>query len=121
MIVGSCIILCFAGNHWLFAGTYFEFVPVRVLKKYGVIAGAVLRTDFRPFDFMPANVPNQFRNLIHARSFFRPESNSGAVRLMLSVLSESKKRGGLVPTYRVERSPLRVRSITSEAQRRQQL
>jgi hypothetical protein len=107
-------------NDWILAAADFEFVAVRVFKKEPVIAGAVVGTDFRSFQSLPADLSHESCNSVYVIAGVALERNPGAVWLMISIFSETEKLRRLVRTDTVKCSPRFIRAVATETERGQQ-
>src|SRR6266852_5514528 len=91
-LLGEVFSFC---NDRIFAAADFQFVAVRVLKKEGVIAGAVPSANFRTFQILAANFAHESRDAVDFGGGVRPERDARPVRLMMSILGEAEKIRGL--------------------------
>src|ERR1700730_5569723 len=106
-------------NDWLFATADLEFVSVGVLEEEGVIAGAVTGTQLWSFQIFAADLADELGDAVHFFTRLRPESDSCAVGLMMSIFGETKEFRRLVGTDRVKRSPVGVGPIAGKSKLRQ--
>jgi hypothetical protein len=108
-------------NDRTFPATNFQFVPVRIFEKAGVIAAAVAATDLRAFQTSSADFAHEPGEPINFFTGLSPKSDSCAVGLMTSILREAEKRFRLVFADCIERSPPSARAIAGKTERGQQL
>ena len=98
----------------------FKFVAVGVLKENGVIAGAVLGTDFRAFNVAAAGFTGHLSHRIHGFASISPKRNSGPVRSVIGLLGKSKKIYRLA-AFRFKQSPFFATFINPKSDGREKL
>jgi hypothetical protein len=98
----------------------FQFVPVRIFKKNGVISKAVFQAEFRPFDIVSARFADYFGDFIHGCATRRPEGDATSIWPMIGFLGESKKVYGLIAVS-FKQSPLFSALIDTKADSGQDL
>ena len=91
-------------NDWLFPAANFKFVTFRIFKKESVVTGTVFSTEFRTFQVSPAGLAHDLCKSVNFLTGVCPECNSRAVRLMIGVLGEAEKFGGLAFAHCVKRA-----------------
>jgi hypothetical protein len=95
----------------------FQFVPIRIFEKAGVIAPAVGATDLWTFQIPPALLSHEPGESINFFPGLSPKSDSRAIGLMTSILRETEERFRLVSTGRIEDSPPSAGAIAGKTKR----
>jgi hypothetical protein len=108
-------------NDRTFPATNFQFVPVRIFEKTGVIAAAVAATDLRALQTSSADFAHEPGEPINFFTGLSPKSDPRAVGPMPSILREAEKRFRLLFAGRIECSPPSARAIAGKTERWQQL
>src|ERR1700730_4976302 len=94
-----------------------EFVAFGILEKECVISGAVAATNLRAFQISSADLADELSDLVNLVTAVCPESDSRAVRLMMSIFGKPEKFGGLVASDHVEG----VGAVAGKSERGQKL
>jgi hypothetical protein len=79
------------GKYRLLAAANFEFVPIRVFEKEGVVTRTVALANFRPLKLFPAGLAHDLCNPIHFFPRIGPERDARAIRFVAFIRTKAKE------------------------------